>query len=93
VGAQISGIDAQGKIKAPRPPEGLATTISNPRPELALRIRALSSNGVVKGTVAPLSRKLIGSKESDLKRSSSVFELDMVKGYQIKGVLGKSYCS
>ena len=93
VGAHISGIDGQGKIKAPRPPEGLATTISNPRPELALRIRALSSNGVVKGTVAPLSRKLIGSKESDLKRSSSVIELDIGKGYQIRGVLGKSYWS
>jgi hypothetical protein len=34
----------------------------------------------VKGTVAPFSRKLIGSKESDLKRSSSAMELDMGKG-------------
>ena len=55
----------------PRPPEGLIATNSRFCPDEDRRMRALSSNGVVKGTVAPLSRKLAGSKSADLKRSRS----------------------
>ena len=77
VGEQISNIDDQGKISAPRPPDGLGTTISQPRPDAAARIRALSNRGVVKGTVAPLSRKLVGSKLSAWKRFSAATGLDI----------------
>jgi len=49
----MSGMDDQGMINAPRPLEGLATTISYPCPVLAARMRALGSKGVVNGTVAP----------------------------------------
>jgi hypothetical protein len=38
----------------------------------------------VKGTVAPLSRKLIGSKDADLKRSRSGKVEDMRFNYQNK---------
>jgi hypothetical protein len=38
----------------------------------------------VKGTVAPLSRKLIGSKDADLKRSRSGKVVDMRFNYQNK---------
>ena len=82
-------MEDQGRISTPRPPEGLETTISKPRPDAAARIRALSKRGVVKGIVAPLSRKLVGSKESDRKRSRSVRELDIWKIYQKDSVVGK----
>jgi hypothetical protein len=88
----MSGMDDQGMINAPRPPEGLATTISYPRPEVAARMRALSSNGVVNGTVAPRSRKLTGSNESERNRSSSEMELDMGFSLQINVHLGKDSC-
>jgi hypothetical protein len=52
-------------------------------------MRALSSTGVVKGTAAPRSRKLSGSKASDLKRSRSKFELDIFRSYQKNGPLEK----
>jgi hypothetical protein len=53
-------------------------------------MRAFSSKGVVKGTVAPLSRKLAGSKSADLKRSRSGRDSLMGHKYQKKRRFGKN---
>ena len=93
VGAQISGIADHGSTKAPRPPDGLATTISREWPISVARMRAFSRMGVVKGTVAPLSLKLSGSGESNRNRSKSICAPDMMVPSPEASSSRRSFCA